>query len=165
MKLQLNVSSLLLCVSPQVQTLASQVGVMYNLFATILSLVVAPLWGPWTDKGGKRKPALLVAIVGGCLEMTTVLLVMYFNLSVYFLYVSAAISGFSGFAVVFLCGAIAYIADISTKEERAFRMGENIMIGLRYLTIIPRARVGYINNSLHLARTYALGKLFATRNR
>jgi len=126
MKLQLNVSSLLLCVSRQVQTLASQVGVVYNLFATILSLVVAPLWGPWTDKGGKRKPALLVAIVGGCLEMATVLLVMYFNLSLYFLYVSAAISGFSGFAVVLMVGATSYIADISTKEERAFRIGENI---------------------------------------
>ena len=114
------------------QTLASQIGVVYNLLVTIPSLVVAPLWGPWTDKGGKRKPALVVAIVGACLEIGTVLLVMYFNLSVYFLYVSAAIGGFSGFAVVLLVGATSYIADISTKEERAFRIGENVtfMIGL-----------------------------------
>ena len=129
-KLQLAVSSLLLCVSPQVQTLASQIGVVYNLFVTILSLVVAPLWGPWTDKGGKRKPALLVAIVGACFEIGTVLLVMYFNWSAYLLYVSAAISGFLGFAVVLLTGAISYRADISTKKERAFRMGEYMMIGL-----------------------------------
>lgn len=117
---------LLLCISPQVQMLASQIGVVYNLLASIPSLVVAPLWGPWTDKGDKRKPALLVAIIGACLEMATVLLIMYFNWSVYFLYVSAAISGFSGFATVLLVGAMSYIADISTKEERAFRIGENI---------------------------------------
>ena len=108
------------------QTLSSQIGVVYNLLISIPSLFVAPLWGPWTDKGGKRKPALLVAIIGAGLEMATVLLVMYFDLSLYFLYVSAAISGFSGFAVVLMVGATSYIADISTKEERAFRIGENI---------------------------------------
>ena len=106
------------------QTLSSQIGVVYNLLVSIPSLFVAPLWGPWTDKGGKRKPALLVAIIGAGLEMATVLLVMYLDLSLYFLYVSAAISGFSGFAVVLMVGATSYIADISTKEERAFRIGE-----------------------------------------
>ena len=116
----------MLWVSPQVQTIASEFGVVYNLLMSIPSLFVAPLWGPWTDKGGKRKPALLVAIIGAGLEMTTVLLVMYFNLSLYFLYVAAAISGFSGFAVVLMVGATSYIADISTKEERAFRIGENV---------------------------------------
>ena len=58
--------------------------------------------------------------------MATVLLVM--NLSLYFLYVSAAISGFSEFAVVLTVGAMSYMVDISTKEERAFRMGENIYV-------------------------------------
>ena len=47
---------------------------VYNLLISIPSLFVAPLWGPWTDKGSKRKPALLVAIIGAGLEMTTVLL-------------------------------------------------------------------------------------------
>ena len=52
------------------------------------------------------------------------LLVMYFEWSVYMLFVSAAISGFSGFAPVLMVGATSYIADISTKEERAYRIGE-----------------------------------------
>ena len=107
------------------QALASQIGVGYNLFVSIPSLLVAPFWGSWTDKGGKRKPSLLVGIIGACLEMSTVLIVMYFELSVYFLYVSAAISGFSGFAVVLMIGATSYVADISTQEERAFRIGNN----------------------------------------
>ena len=46
----------------------------------------------------------------------------------YLLYVSAAIGGFSRFAVVSLIGAISHVADISTKKERVFRIGENIMI-------------------------------------
>ena len=122
----------LLNFSFQVQGLASQIGVGYNLFVSIPSLLVAPLWGPWTDKGGKRKPSLLVAIIGACLEMSTVLVVMYFELSVYFLYVAAAISGFSGFATVLMVGATSYVADISTKEERAFRIGENAFDVIHY---------------------------------
>lgn len=64
------------------------------------------------------------AILGACLEMIVTLLVMYFKWSVYVLYLSATISGFSGFATVLMVGATAYIADISEKEERAFRIGE-----------------------------------------
>lgn len=106
----------------EVQTLASQLGMTYNLVLTLLSLVVAPLWGPWTDNGGKRKPALLVAIMGACLEMVITLLVMYFDWSVYVLIVGAALNGLSGFATVLFVGATAYIADVSSKEERAFRI-------------------------------------------
>lgn len=85
---------------------------------------MVPLWGPWTDKGGKRKPALQVGILGACLDLTVLLLVMYLNLSVYFLFLGAAISGFSGFASVIMTGATSYIADISSEEERTFRIGK-----------------------------------------
>ena len=104
--------------------LSSNIFLGYNLVLTIPSLFVAPLWGPWTDKGGKRKPALQVAILGACLEVAVTLLVMYFEWSVYILFVSAAVSGFSGFATVLMVGATSYIADISSEEERAFRIGE-----------------------------------------
>ena len=85
---------------------------------------MAPLWGPWTDKGGKREPAMQVAILGACLEWIAALLVMYFEWSVYVLFVSAAISGLSGFATVLMVGATSYIADISSEEERGFRIGK-----------------------------------------
>ena len=104
--------------------LSSNIFLGYNLVLTIPSIFVAPLWGPWTDKGGKRKPALQVAILGACLEVTVTLLVMYFECSVYILFVSAAVSGFSGFATVLMVGATSYIVDISSEEERAFRIGE-----------------------------------------
>ena len=97
----------------------------YNLILTLLSVVVAPLWGPWTDNGGKRKPALLVAILGACLDMLVILLVMYFDWPVYVLIVGAALNGLSGFATVLMIGATAYIADVSSKEERAFRIGKH----------------------------------------
>ena len=104
--------------------LASKINLGYNLVMTIPSILVAPLWGPWTDSGGKRKPALQVAILGACLAHTVSLLVVYFEWSVNILFVSAAISGFSGFAPVLMLGATSYIADTSGKEERAFRIGE-----------------------------------------
>ena len=64
-----------------------------------------------------------VAILGACLELTVALLVMYFEWSVYVLFVSAAISGFSGCATVLMVGATSYIADTSSEEKRAFRIG------------------------------------------
>ncbi|XP_078357667.1 proton-coupled folate transporter-like [Oculina patagonica] len=126
----------------EVQTLSSQIGVVYNLFLSIPSLLVAPLWGPWTDRGGKRKPSLLVAIIGACLEMASVLVVMHFELSVYFLYVSAAISGFSGFALVLMVGATSYVADISSQEERAFR------IAVLYLAIFFAGVISQLTSGL-----------------
>ena len=42
----------------------------------------------------------------------------------YVLIVGAALNGLSGFATVLFVGATAYIADVSSKEERAFRIGE-----------------------------------------
>ena len=85
---------------------------------------MTPLWGPWTDRGGKRKHAMQVATLGACLELTVTLLVMYFEWSVYVLYVSAAIGGFSGSVTVLMVGATSYLADISSEEERSFRIGE-----------------------------------------
>lgn len=106
----------------EVQTLSSKIYLAQNLVVTIPSLLVVPLWGPWTDKGGKRKPALQVGILGACLDLTVLLLVMYLNLSVYFLFLGAVISGFSGFAPVIMTGATSYIADVSSEEERTFRI-------------------------------------------
>lgn len=40
----------------------------------------------------------------------------------YVLIVGAALNGLSGFATVLFVGATAYIADVSSKEERAFRI-------------------------------------------
>jgi len=150
-----------------VQTLSSQIGVVYNLLISIPSLFVAPLWGPWTDKGGKRKPALLVAIIGAGLEMATVLLVMYFDLSLYFLYVSAAISGFSGFAVVLMVGATSYIADISTKEERAFRIAV-LFLAIFFAAVISQltsglwiVHVGFIPSAWFIVGCYVLSGIWA----
>ena len=70
------------------------------------------------------KPALQVGILGACLDLTVLLLVMYLNLSVYFLFLGAAISGFSGFAPVIMTGATSYIADVSSEEERTYRIGK-----------------------------------------
>ena len=79
-----------------------------------------------------------VAILGACLELIVTLLVMYFKWSVYILFVSAAISGFSGFAPVLMVGATSYIADTSGKEERPFRIGDHEAI-----TIITATKLGF----------------------
>jgi len=90
----------------------------------IPSLIVAPFWGPWTDKSGRRKPALITPVIGALLESIVILTIMYFELPLYVMFVGSAISGFSGFLTTLLLAVMSYIADTTEKKGIAFRIGE-----------------------------------------
>jgi len=92
---------------------------------------------------------------------------MYFNLSLYFLYISAAISGFSGFATVLMVGATCYIADISTKEERAFRIAV-LFLAIFFAAVISQLTsglwivyVGFIPSAWFILACYVLSGIWA----
>ena len=89
----------------------------------IPSLIVAPFWGPWTDKTGRRKPALIAPAIGTLLQTIVVLMVMYFEWPLYVLFVGSAISGFSGFLTTLMLACMSYIADTTEKTGVAFRIG------------------------------------------
>lgn len=109
---------------PQVQSLATKIDLGNTFFMAIPSLIVAPFWGPWTDKTGRRKPALIAPAIGTLLQTIVVLMVMYFEWPLYVLFVGSAISGFSGFLTTLMLASMSYIADTTEKTGRAFRIGK-----------------------------------------
>lgn len=106
----------------EVQSMAAKIDMGYMFFVAIPSLLVAPFWGPWTDKSGRRKPAIASAIIGSCLETIFVLTIMYCKLPVYLMFVAAVISGFSGFLPNVVLGCMSYIADTTEKTQVALRL-------------------------------------------
>ena len=89
-----------------------------GLLATSFSLmqfVFSPVWGRWSDKIG-RKPIILVGLLGSCLSYVAMALAG----SLVLLFVARLIGGIAGANVA---TAQAYIADITTPEDRAQGMG------------------------------------------
>ena len=91
---------------------------MIGLLATSFSLmqfVFSPVWGRGSDKIG-RKPIILVGLLGSCVSYVAMALAG----SLVLLFVARIIGGIAGANVA---TAQAYVADITTPEDRARGMG------------------------------------------
>ena len=108
----------------QVQSLATKIDLGNMFFMAIPSLIVAPFWGPWTDKTRRRKPALIAPTIGALLNTAVVLMVMYFEWPLYMLFVGSAISGVSGFLTTVMLAIMSYIADTTETSGMAIRLGK-----------------------------------------
>ncbi|MEO8679169.1 MAG: MFS transporter [Vicinamibacterales bacterium] len=82
---------------------------------SLMQFLFSPIWGRWSDRIG-RKPIILIGLVGSCLSYFT--LAVASSLSLVFL--ARLIGGIAGANVA---TAQAYIADITTPENRAKGMG------------------------------------------
>ena len=82
---------------------------------SLMQFAFSPIWGRWSDKIG-RKPIILVGLLGSCLWYVTMALAG----SLVLLFVARIIGGIAGANVA---TAQAYIADITTPEDRARGMG------------------------------------------
>lgn len=95
------------------------VGIAYGLFLSLYALMqflCAPLLGGWSDRVG-RKPVLTISLIGAALNYA----VMACLPPLWVLFVARAIAGITG---ANMSVAQAYLADISTPEERAKRFGQ-----------------------------------------
>jgi len=93
---------------------AFKIGLLGTSFS-LMQFLFSPLWGRWSDRVG-RKPIILLGLFGSCLSYLT--LAMATSLTLVFL---ARILG--GIAGANIPAAQAYIADITTPENRAKGMG------------------------------------------
>ena len=91
-----------------------EVGLLFASYS-ILQLFFAPVLGRLSDKHGRR-PVLLVSILGTCLGF----LILGFATTLWMLFLGRIIDGISGGNI---STAQAYIADVTTKENRAKGMG------------------------------------------
>ena len=115
---------------------------------SIPSLIVAPFWGPWTDKTGRRKPALIAPAIGTLLQTIVVLMIMYFEWPLYVLFVGSAISGFSGFLTTLMLASMSYIADTTEKTGLAFRLGK--VVDIYHRTVPMEVKVFCLSRGTYL---------------
>lgn len=88
---------------------------------SLMQVVFAPLWGRLSDRVGRR-PVILVTLAGSAVSS---LLIGLAN-SLLILFVARILNGISGASYA---AAQAYVADVTTREERAKGMG---MIGAAF---------------------------------
>lgn len=97
----------------------------WNLYISIvgfsLGLLMVPLLGSWSDVAGRR-PVLLLANMGLALQAVIYLLVMYLRLPMGYFLVARVVCGLSGDINAVLAACFSYVADVSDRSSRTFRV-------------------------------------------
>ena len=91
-----------------------EVGLLFASYS-VMQLIFSPVLGRLSDKFGRR-PILIISLLGTCLGF----LILGFASTLLMLFVGRIIDGISGGNI---STAQAYIADVTTKENRAKGMG------------------------------------------
>ena len=91
-----------------------EVGLLFASYS-VMQLIFAPVLGRLSDKHGRR-PILLISLLGTCLGF----LILGFATTLWMLFIGRIIDGISGGNI---STAQAYIADVTTIENRAKGMG------------------------------------------
>jgi DHA1 family tetracycline resistance protein-like MFS transporter len=99
---------------------AFTIGLLATSFS-LMQFLFSPIWGRWSDKIG-RKPIILVGLMGSCLSY----LMLALSGSLAMLFIARIIGGIAGANIP---TAQAYIADVTTPENRARGMG---MVGAAF---------------------------------
>ena len=93
---------------------AFAIGLLGTSFS-LMQFLFSPIWGRWSDRIG-RKPIILIGLLGSCLSYVTMALATSLTL----LFFARIVGGIAGANIP---TAQAYIADITTAEDRARGMG------------------------------------------
>jgi DHA1 family tetracycline resistance protein-like MFS transporter len=99
---------------------AFAIGLLGTSFS-LMQFLFSPIWGRWSDRIG-RKPIIIVGLVGSCLSYLGLALAT----SLPMLFLARIVGGIAGANIP---TAQAYIADITTPENRAKGMG---MVGAAF---------------------------------
>ncbi|KAM4566318.1 proton-coupled folate transporter [Odontesthes bonariensis] len=105
----------------EVETLTAHWNLYISLGGFSVGLLVVPLLGSWSDLAGRRL-VLIIPNIGLALQVGVYLVVMYLRLPVVYLLVGRLLSGLSGDFNAILAGCFAYVADVSDRRSRTFRV-------------------------------------------
>ena len=129
-----------------------EVGLLFASYS-VMQLFFAPVLGRLSDKYGRR-PVLLFSLLGTCVGF----LILGFATTLWMLFVGRIIDGISGGNI---STAQAYIADVTTKENRAKGMG---LIGAAFgLGFVFGPAIGGVLSrwGIHVPFLFAGGLAFA----
>ena len=94
----------------------------FNMATTFPSMVAAMIFGPCSDKVG-RKYILMFPLIGGVVESCALILNSYYShWDVSAIFVGVIISGFFGNYATILMAVFAYISDVSIESSRTLRV-------------------------------------------
>jgi len=99
---------------------AFKIGLLGTSFS-LMQFLFSPVWGRWSDRVG-RKPIILVGLLGSCLSYLGLALAP----SLTFLFIARIVGGIAGANIP---TAQAYVADVTTPDNRAKGMG---MVGAAF---------------------------------
>ena len=152
-----------------VQKLVASMMAYKNIVQSLLPSALMLFMGSWSDRHNKRKPCILLPIVGEMVSGTGYLLCTYFFLSLSIEYnvvaeaVPPALTG--GWFTVFM-GIYSYISTISSVETRTLRIGAvsmfcnvSIMLG-NALSGILFKKVGFFGVFSVTLSMYFLGFMY-----
>uniref|UniRef100_A0A1B6D9S0 Major facilitator superfamily (MFS) profile domain-containing protein n=1 Tax=Clastoptera arizonana TaxID=38151 RepID=A0A1B6D9S0_9HEMI len=109
-----------------VQNTITQINTWKPLLESVTPLMFVIFLGTWSDTHGKRrKPLIIIPMVGELIRLLSFMWCTYYwqvNPEVTTL-IEATIKGLSGGMTSFMFGTNTYITDITTVEERTFRLG------------------------------------------
>lgn len=94
---------------------------------SLISFIMSPLWGAWSDRIGRR-PIILIGISGYALSF------FLFGIAdhLWLMYAARLMGGFFSGAVIACC--VAYVADVTDEEHRTRGMGlVGMAIGLGFV--------------------------------
>ncbi len=91
-----------------------QIGLLYSVYS-FSQLIFSPIWGAWSDRLGRR-PIMLLSTLGSAASYV----VFSFSHSLPILFFSRILAGVMGGNIA---AAQAYVADVTTPEDRARGMG------------------------------------------
>ncbi|XP_037296931.1 proton-coupled folate transporter [Manduca sexta] len=102
------------------QMLVSSVNVSRSFIGSLLSTIVLLFVGPWSDCSGRRKPLLIMPLVGMCIMTTGVLLMLIFPgaSTIQVLYVVQIPISLGGNFGLLLAAAFSHIGDVCHATGR-----------------------------------------------
>ncbi|XP_051520989.1 proton-coupled folate transporter isoform X1 [Myxocyprinus asiaticus] len=150
----------------EVETLTAHWNLYINLGGFLVGLILVTLLGSWSDRAGRRL-VLIIPSLGMAVQAAIYLIVMYLKLPVYWFLIGRICSGLSGDFNAILAGCFAYVADISGRGSRTFRVAIlEACLGLAgmFVSIIGgqwRRAQGYINPFWLVLATNLAAALYA----
>ena len=131
---------------------ATQIGFLIGIYSA-MKLIFAPMWGRLSDQHGRR-PAILIGLVGNAGALVLFGAVK----SLPWLFIARGLSGM--FSAAILPTVMAYVADVTTEEDRGKGMG--LMGAAMGLGFIAGPGIGGIIGSHSLPFFIAGGLSLAT---
>ncbi|XP_055371700.1 solute carrier family 46 member 3 isoform X2 [Condylostylus longicornis] len=96
-----------------------------TVLQSLLPCLLILFWGSWSDRHGRRKPCMLIPILGEFLAAIGLIFCTYFESLPMEAsgFTEALFPGLTGGWFTQLMGVFSYIADVTTEEDRTLRIG------------------------------------------